>query len=300
MVAVILVNYNGAADTISCLKSLSAIHNVEFEIIVVDNCSTDDSIQRLQKYRESYPFTLLQSDTNRGFSAGNNIGIRYAENADYYLLLNNDTIVEADFLKKLLKGFESGKDCGITTPQIRYYSEPDKIWYAGGSLNPRTGRTEHYHYNEILSDSNLSSCKVSFASGCCLCIARRVVDTVGVLNEDFFLYEEDAEYCLRVVKAGFEIHFVLSSLIYHKVSATTGAGSTLSQYYSVRNKYYLIWLHYEGTNRLAAYTYCTVQFLFRCIKKELYFKNYRRGLKAFLRKEIGKTMDGNQDARKRS
>ena len=288
MVAIILVNYNGAIDTINCIKSLSEMTGIDYEIIVVDNCSSDDSLVKLKKAQEMYHFTLLQADYNNGFSAGNNIGIEHALNADYYLLLNNDTVVEPDFLKKLLDEFEKNSHCGAAISKILYYSQPDTIWYAGGSLSPRTARSEHYHFNEKDNKKDTLPKKVTFASGCCLCISKDVIRTIGLLNEDFFLYEEDAEFCWRIIEAGFEIVYVPESVIYHKVSASTGAGSPTSQFYLVRNKYYLISEYFKGINKIIAYLYCTVQFWSRCIKGKMSFKYYQMGFKAFIRKETGR------------
>ena len=148
MIAIILVNYNGAEDTIDCIKSLSRIKNVEYEIVVVDNKSTDDSILKLKDFQKISKFILIEADCNKGFSAGNNIGIRYEANADYYLLLNNDTVVEPDFLNKLIYEIKENPRCGATISKILYYSQPDTIWYAGGSFNRKTARSEHYHFNQ--------------------------------------------------------------------------------------------------------------------------------------------------------
>lgn len=289
MVAIILVNYNGAEDTIDCINSLSAISNVEYEIVVVDNNSTDDSVSQLKRFQKLRTFTLLEANNNNGFSAGNNIGLAYARNADYYLLLNNDTVVEPDFLSGLLSAFKNNPRCGAAISKIKYYSQPNTIWYAGGSFNNRTARSEHYHFNQKDIITNETVQKVTFASGCCLCVSQDVIRKVGVLNEEFFLYEEDAEYCCRIIEAGFDIIYVPDSVIYHKVSASTGQGSPMSQYYTVRNKYSLIKMHIKGINKIVAYCYCTAQFLFRCIKREQSFKHYRAGVKAFIQNETGKT-----------
>lgn len=290
MVAIILVNYNGAEDTIDCIRSLSKVKNIDTKVIVVDNHSTDNSVNSLREVKQDYEFTLMEAEENNGFSAGNNIGIEYAKkkNAEYFLLLNNDTVVELDFLEHLIDGFASDENCGLTTSKTLYYSLQDTIWYAGGSLSMKTGRTTHYHYGDKDSTKDLEPIKVTFASGCCMCLSRKLVDKVGLLNEEFFLYEEDAEYCHRILKSGFSMAYVPKSVIYHKVSASTGQGSPMSQYYTIRNKYSLIRNNYEGINKVTAYIYNTLQMLFRCMKKELSFKCYRAAMKAFWRKEKGK------------
>lgn len=290
MVAIILVNYNGYEDTKECIESIIKSQETDYKIIVVDNCSTDDSKCRLMELQNNYDFQLLIANSNNGFSAGNNIGINYAlkENFDYILLLNNDTIVSQNFLTKLLEGFNFSENCGATIGKIYFHSEPDKIWYAGGSISKKTARTEHFKYG-MTDDGNGNIEKVSFATGCFICLKKSVIESIGLLDEHFFLYEEDAEYSVRIQSNGYDIVYVPDSVIYHKVSASTGQGSPMSQYYSVRNKYYLIKISYKGFSKITAYMYCTTQFFFRCLKKQLKFKYYWAGLRAFMQKETGKT-----------
>ena len=290
MVAIILVNYNGVCDTIECIRSLLCVSGIEYEIIVVDNCSTDDSIEILKKEQLQSRFTLLEVSENKGFSAGNNIGIKYAQekNAEYYLLLNNDTIVKPNFLQCLLAGFKLQSNCGVTTGRIYYYSMQDTIWYAGGSLSHRTGRSVHFEFGEKDESLDAFPQTVSFASGCCMCLSKKLVESVGFFNEDFFLYEEDAEYCYRIIQAGFTIVYMPAAIIYHKVSSSTGQGSPMSQYYMIRNKYNFIRENFKGFIKVSAYIYCTKQLLFRCIKNELWFRCYIAAFRGFMRGETGK------------
>lgn len=290
MVAIILVNYNGAQDTIDCIKSLTAIRNTEVEIIVVDNKSSDDSLYVLSEAQRMYSFTLLKAKENKGFSAGNNIGMAYAidKGYDYFLLLNNDTVVKQDFLKMLLKPFESDAYCGATTSKICYYSDPDMLWYDGGSFNQKLARTVHWNYGMRDAQERKTNTAVTFASGCCMCLSKALVEEIGLLDEDYFLYEEDADLCCRIISAGHRIIYVPASVIYHKVSASTGRGSPMSQYYSVRNKYMLIKKCISSRYCISAYIYSTAQMIYRCIKGELDFKWYWKGLRAFCAGSTGK------------
>jgi hypothetical protein len=290
VVAVILVNFNGVNDTLECISSLKNSTYKDFEIIVVDNCSTDNSVERLVAAKKNYSFTLLQSNENKGFSAGNNIGIQYAleKGAQYFWLLNNDTVVENDCLEKLLMPFKLSAKCGLTIGKIFYEKNRDTIWYAGGALNQLTSRTEHWHYMDKDNKRINEVCKVTFATGCCMCISKELIQTVGLLDESYFLYEEDAEYCCRVNKSVFEMIFTPDAHIYHKVSASTGTASPMSQYYTIRNKYYLIHQHFKGLNRIVAYFYITLQLLYRCVKGESEFRYFKKGVQSFLNSEMGK------------
>lgn len=290
MVAIILVNFNGSDDTIECILSLEGQTYQDYQIIVVDNCSTDNSIEHLKLAQQEHRFALLRAKENKGFSAGNNIGIKYAKehNADYFWLLNNDTLVEPDTLDKLVSGFSNSSKCGATIGKIYYEKDRTMIWYAGGSINPHTSRTEHWNYGKKDKGEVTGLQKVTFATGCCLFISRQVLEKVGLLDESYFLYEEDAEYSFRICEAGFDILYLPDAVIYHKVSASTGQTSPLSQYYTMRNKYHLIRQHFKGINKWTAYIYSTLQTIFRCFKGELKFKYYFLAFSAFRNNEIGK------------
>ena len=290
-VAIILVNYNGAKDTIECIESIKHTTYEDYEIIVVDNCSTDDSVSILEEYSKRVHFVFLRAEYNNGFSAGNNIAIKEAieKGFDYILLLNNDTVVTSDYLEKLIAGFSCSRSCGVTISKINYEKDRDIIWYAGGNLNFRTSRTEHWNYNKKDAFEIKKPCKVSFATGCCMCLSKDVIKKVGLMDEDYFLYEEDADYCSRILMNGFDIYYIPDSVIYHKVSKSTGNASPLSQYYLVRNKYLLIRKNNKFFNKPISYMYTTLRFIVRCIKGELKFKYFREAFKAFMKNEIGKS-----------
>ncbi len=290
MVAIILVNYNGSDDTIECISSLARCVKQDFFIVVVDNSSTDTSVKKLKEAQSIYKFELLVALDNKGFSAGNNIGIMYAleQKAEYILLLNNDTIVSPDFLDYLLEGFKEFPNCGATIGKILYENQRNKIWYAGGALNHKTARTEHFNYGKDNLNKNEALVKVTFATGCCLCLSSESVNKVGLLCEDYFLYEEDTDYSLRLTERGYDIIYVPKAIIYHKVSASVGECSPMAQYYITRNKYTLIRKHFMGINKVTAYLYSTFQFLNRCRKKEMNIKYCIAGFRAFLKLETGK------------
>lgn len=287
MVSIILVNYNGSVDTLECIESLSRVPRKDVEIIVVDNGSIDDSARILEDNNNGR-YILIKESQNNGFSAGNNIGIKYAINngADYIILLNNDTLVTPDFVDHLLMPF-SLTNCYASTCKIMFASKPKNIWYAGGKIDLLTSRSEHFKIYQP-DDNNDVCMQVNFASGCCLCLSKGAIEQVGLLSEEYFLYEEDADYCFRIISKGGKIIYNPKGVIFHKVSASTKKNSSLTTYYQVRNKYLFIQKYYIGYRRVIAFLYCTLQFWFRCCKKELLFKDYISGVKGFLKKETGK------------
>ena len=290
-VSIILVNYNGYRDTIECLQSLREISYSNYEVIIVDNASTKESVEEIRNFVCEGEI-LIPSEVNGGFSAGNNIGIKYAleHEAEYCLLLNNDTVVEPNFLDNLVDGFSFTDKCGLTIGKILYESKRETIWYAGGSLSPKTGRTEHWHYRE--RDDGLSDKlqKVTFATGCCMCLSRGTTETVGLMDESYFLYEEDADYCCRIIAAGYDMTYVPQARIYHKVNASTKKMSGVTQYYLVRNKYLLVQNNYKGVNKILAYCGITIHFIKRCISKENSFEYFMKGLKGFWSHEEGQAL----------
>lgn len=222
-VFIILVNYNGVTDTLECIKSLESIYYNNYEIVVVDNDSTDNSLDIL-KEKIGYKHHVISSNKNGGFAFGNNIGIRYAleKGADYVLLINNDTTVESDFLDELVNSMEKNDECGITTGLILNYYDKNLVWYAGGEINWNRFYGYHKHENENINRLRLYESEVSFATGCLMLIRSEVITKVGELPEEYFMYYEDVDYCANIQENGYKIYFNPKSIIYHKISATSG------------------------------------------------------------------------------
>ena len=222
-VAVIILNYCNYQDTLSCIKSLLKIDYSNYKVFVVDNNSPNESLKYLNTIIENN-VEIIESGMNGGFAYGNNIGIKMAleDNSDYVLLLNNDTLVDKNFLEPLLCAAEKEKNVGIVSPRIMFYPDADKIWYAGGKVDWNNLRAIHYGLKEKLSDGYLKEAMVNFASGCCMLIPREVIDTVGFLPEEYFMYYEDMDYCVKVMDKGYKIKYVPESVIYHRVSSSSG------------------------------------------------------------------------------
>lgn len=229
LVYIILLNYKGYEDTTACIRSLRKIEYADYKIVVVDNCSGDGSYEKLKE--ENKDCVCILSPENNGFSAGNNIGIRYAfqHGADFVLMLNNDTEVKEDFLAKMVEASD-GKT--VVTPSIYYYSEPNEIWYADGRIN--------FNRCTVSNGDDHESKYCDYASGCCLLIPRKVYEAVGDWAEEYFMYYEDMDYSLRVNNGGFKIFYEKDAVVYHKVGRSSGRGSKLRIYYNVRNRFYVI------------------------------------------------------------
>ena len=238
-VAIILVNYNGYDDTVECVKSLLGVRYTNYKIYVVENGSSDSDRFKKDDFLNKNAI-LMYSEKNLGFSGGNNIAIQDAlkKQFDYILLLNNDTIVEAGFLNALVEQFKNNSGTGAVTGKIYYYYDRERVWSAGGTYDRTTGLT--VQFSGIDNESFDEIKEITFATGCLLMVSSEVIKQVGFLDESYFLYSEDSDYCQRIMDAGYKLFYTPHSVIYHKVSASTGDRSPLQQQYMMRNNLYMI------------------------------------------------------------
>lgn len=234
-VGIVIVNYNGGKYQNECIKSLLNASYENIEIIIVDNGSEDNSMQMLDAF-PSKKIHRIYLNENFGVAKGNNIGIKKSIELDcnYTLLLNNDTVVNAEFLSKLL---EKTKIYSIVVPKIYFYGT-NKIWYGGGVFNKIKATNIHLNYGE--EDFNIKyNDYYEYAPTCCMLINNSIFEKVGLMDEKYFLYFDDADFCFRLKLAGIKIGFCVDSIIYHKVSLSTGGNqSKISVYYGNRNRFY--------------------------------------------------------------
>lgn len=245
-VFIIIVNWNNYTDTLECLSSLSQAAYGDKKIIVVDNGSEDDSIQRIVEWagdnrfgfevlnetdlssQNTQPVTIISLSKNLGFAGANNIGIRYVlENgADYVLLLNNDTVVTENFLSSMVKTALEAEDVGIVGGKIRYFDRNEEIWFNGGYIDFLKG--VFYGWDDDCTGKRESG----FITGCLMLIPSEVLKKVGYFDERYFLNVEDVDLSRRIKDAGYRLITDCDAVIYHKVSASIGG------LYSIRNQYY--------------------------------------------------------------
>jgi len=234
LVSIIAVNYNHSDVTCALIQSLNKITYPNFEIIVVDNASNKDDPQII---KQKYPgIIFIQNPINYGFAAGNNFGIMAAR-GKYVLLLNFDTEVIEGFLEPLVDKLEQYPNIGAVSPKIRFFHTPDTIQYAGYTkMNPYTLRNFAIGSREIDSGQYNFDYETAYAHGAAMLVPIDVVKKIGMMSYSFFLYYEEADWCERIKRAGFQIYYIHDSLVYHKESISTGKLSPMKIYYLNRNR----------------------------------------------------------------
>ncbi|MBD9355766.1 methyltransferase domain-containing protein [Methylomonas albis] len=239
-VAVIILNWNGKDDTIECLNSVKEIDYLNYNILVVDNGSNDDSLTSIKKL---FPdVILIETGHNKGYAGGNNAGIRHALEigAEYIILLNNDTIVDKLVIKSFIEASAIIDNPSIMGGKIYYYSHPDRLWYAGARWLPSKLDFEHIGLGQKDDPAFDRFSRVDYVTGCLMFIPAEIFHQVGLLDEDFFLTYEETDWCYRAKKLGYESYYIPAAKIWHKVSVSFGGPeSPIFEYFMARNR--LLW-----------------------------------------------------------
>lgn len=275
-VSIVSVNWNQVELTCIMLASLRHVSYPNVEVIVVDNGSTKGDPKTI---KERFPeIKLILSDNNLGFAGGNNLAFPHIT-GKYVLLLNNDTEVDPHFLEPIIETMEKDDIIGIVSPKILFYDKPTHLQYAGTTLiNPITSRGKRFGYDEEDKGQYDQARETGFANGACMMIRAQLLEELGHLYEDYFLYYEEHDFCERARKAGYRICFEPKSKIYHKVSASTGVLSPLKTYYQHRNRLLFMRRNTQGwTYRLGFLYYLLIATPKECIKYllSLRFDNVR-------------------------
>jgi GT2 family glycosyltransferase len=247
-VAIILVNWNGFAVTNDCILSLQQLDYPNHTVIVVDNGSEDDSSTKL---RALHPHVVvIRSDSNLGFTGGNNIGLQYAleHRFDYSIMLNNDTFVEPDFLDILVAYMESHPHIGGIQPRIHYHHNRSLLWNGGGYYNKWTGFSYTDGENALPQQRHLTLKKVDWITGCAFLIRNKVLSEVGLLPAHYFMYSEDVDLSFRIRQRNYTLVYHPDSVIYHIAGVSTksatpgkdGVVNPMVHYFNQRNRLWVI------------------------------------------------------------
>lgn len=252
-VSIVIVHFNADQYTTACLKSLQSLklRSARSAIVIVDNGSKE--VYQVPQELRSDSVRVLRSESNLGFTGGNNLGMHVAIeqfNSDFVLLLNNDTTVEPSFLEEMVKTATADPQVGIVSPKIYFAADSEfhsgsyavknrgsVLWFAGGSIDYPHVTCFHRGVDEIDRGQFDHRSDTEFATGCAMLIKREVLEKVGTFDKRFFLYMEDADLSLRVREAGYELRFCPRAVVWHaNAGSSDGAGSAIHTYYQTRNR----------------------------------------------------------------
>lgn len=286
-VAIIILHFGLLKNTLECLESVDkATYKSKSTVFLVDNGTLQLTKNNLKKFKTK--INLISNKTNLGFAGGMNAGIKNAlkEDFDYYLLLNNDVLVKPQIIGDLLKPFKKN-DIGITGSLITYYDNPNKLWFGGGELNRFFCFTRHKNIN-LPVNSDLKNHYTDFISGASMMIKKDVFKKCGLLEEKYFLYWEDVDFCQKARKFGFKSYLVGKPLAMHRVSAAAGkeGSNKLSEtraYYFAKNPFVFMKKQQYASlyilTGIAGQIFIRLPYYFLTLQDFAAFKKYLLGLK---------------------
>ncbi len=249
LVSIITINYNQSELTRQFLESAKLLTYPNYEIIVVDNGSVQHLCNAINS--DHYPhLRLIRSETNLGFTGGNNLGMQEAH-GDYFFIVNNDTELSPTLIEGLLAPFAENPKIGVVCPKIKFFDAPQLLQYAGyNPMNMYTGTATTIGSNQTDDGQFDEPHPTYFAHGCAMMIRRTVVKKVGRFAERFFLYYEELDWSQRIRDAGYIIYYQPAVSILHKESMSIGQHSPLKTYYLTRNRILFMRRHCSDFQRL--------------------------------------------------
>jgi len=243
-VCAIVVNWNGKAVLDRCLATLSASDYPQLEIVVVDNASDDGSRDLV---RAGFPSAhLIECRENLGYAAGANSGLMHAlrTGADYALVLNNDIEIAPDAVTRLVEALEARAKASFAGPMIYYYDPPDLIWSLGGRISYWSGDIRHVAIRERDEDRYRTVREADYVTGCAIMARTAAIREIGLMDEGYWMYNEDTDWCVRATERGHAVLVVPAAKVWHKVSTSSGGGLTpYKVYHRLRSTLRFFGLH---------------------------------------------------------
>ena len=226
LVNIFVLNWNGKKIILDCLHSLDKVTYSNVNIVLIDNGSTDGSVNLIKK--EFPNIEIIQLKENLGYAGGNNYGFKNVKiQSEYSIFINNDTLVSTNFINPLIEPLKNDTSIIQTAPKIFYADDPNLLWFAGGYINLFFGWIRHRGIRKIDKGQYNNSTLIDYATGCCICMRTKDFKLFKMFDESFSMYGEDVDLSIRVRKAGGKIMYIPESNIWHKVSASIGGQFSL-------------------------------------------------------------------------
>jgi GT2 family glycosyltransferase len=291
LISVVTLTWNTTAITGDFLRSINDhCQYPNLEIIIVDNGSAEDPSAFFRAIRPDVQVIL--NGVNLGFTGGNNIGIKAAK-GDYLFIVNNDTEFTPGLLEGLVEVFEQHPDAGMVSPKFHYFYHKGTIEYAGyHPVNPFTGRNSMVGCKEKDCGQYETLCATHYAHGGGMMVSRKVINEVGALPEEFFIYYEELDWSEQIKRKGYTIYYQPKSLIYHKESMTTGKESPFKAFYHTRTRILFMKRNMSSLQKAIFFTYFilftipknTLKFIAK--KQFLHLKSFWKGILWHFNREI--------------
>ncbi|GFP28016.1 rhamnosyltransferase [Candidatus Hakubella thermalkaliphila] len=259
LVSVVIPTRNRQRDTIECLGSLFQVEYPHYEVIVVDNASTDGTAAAVRK---AFPqVKLVENERDLWAAGGRNAGLKHAR-GDYIFFLDSDNILDGQCLRELVRFMESDPTLGIVGPKMYYYDEPTRICYAGADISLVTGKTTYVGLNQFDRGQYESARQTGHVPNAFL-VSKKVIEAIGGFDESYVMFYEESDFAMRASKRGFKVIYCPKATVWHKVPppvpgpfTTLGLGSSAYAYYAARNRV----IYMKRHARLAAFLVFLVSF----------------------------------------
>jgi GT2 family glycosyltransferase len=336
---ILILNWNNWKDTIECLESVFQTRYPNFQVICIDNASTDDSERMIKEWAEGrlivesrfftfnaenkpipvvaydrktaeeggalekegaltsqsyqYPLILIHAGGNEGYAGGNNVAIRYVMrrgDGAYLWILNNDTVVDKDALSAMVTGIEKNIGIGMAGSKLLYYDRTKVLQAAGGcKITPWLGNTRLIANNQEDSVKWDSPLYPDYICGASLLVRKEVVETIGLLDEGYFLYWEDADWGARARREKYRLLYSPASKVWHKEGGTSGGVNPLTDYYWTRNGLAFVKKFHPAFLPMVLLAYIAKYTIIRMLRRQpLNFLSFVRGVRDFCAGRTGK------------
>ncbi len=291
-IGIVTITYNSSSVIDAFMTSVLSQSYTNFILYIIDNASSDDTLDCIARYTDPR-IVVIPNTVNKGIAAGNNQGINASIDMQCgkILLINNDTVFDPDLINKLAIDMENFS-CDLIVPKIVYHDRPDMLWYAGGYFRWwRAGAGTHEGIYEKDQGQFDRAVKVEYSPTCCLLINSIVFTKVGIMDETYFAYYDDADFCYRTLRAGLKLYYTPTTRLLHKVSTLTGGEqSRFSLYNGIRGHVYFVRKHYNWFVQLFWLVVFQLNMFFMLFLKKISWNNFlikQQGFKSGLSVIIG-------------